>query len=96
MKPYTTSAQKTIKLSQDESLQKLEDELTRSEKVIFENTNHENIRSAKMEDGSVLVIASFIKDNGLTLAMIDHKKISAETKREDVQKKWRNKSDKIF
>ncbi len=40
-----------------------------------------------MKDGSVLVIASFIKDNGFTLAMIDHKKISAEIKREDVRKK---------
>ena len=96
MKTFTTSAQKTIRLSQDEILQKLENELSRSEKVIFENTKDENIREAKMKDGSMLVIASFIKDNGMTLAMIDHKKLSSKIKREDVQKKWRKKLDELF
>ena len=96
MKSYTTSAQKTVSLPADKTLEKLQAEIGNAEGVVFKATNNKNIREAKMKDGSTLAIASFIKENGATLAMIDHKKVSEKTERSAVQKKWRNTLDALF
>lgn len=96
MKPFTTSAQKTVNLNAAEALQKLEARLTSSEQLSFEKTPLPNMRKAKMKDGSTLVAASFVKDNGGTLAMIDHKNIPGGVDRLQMQKKWKTILEDIF
>ncbi|MBD1395503.1 hypothetical protein [Mucilaginibacter glaciei] len=96
MKKFTTSAQKTLSLSKEVILQRLETEMSRDSKLIFKETNKENIKEAKLIDGSVLVIASFDKEDGKTLAMIDFKDVPEEFDRQKIQKHLRNRLDKIF
>jgi hypothetical protein len=73
MKKFTTSAQKTLTLTKEVILQKLEREMSKDPALVFEKTEADNIRKAKLKDGSEVVIASFDKDDGKTLAMIDFK-----------------------
>ncbi len=96
MKKFTTSAQKTVTLPKDVILKKLEDEMSKDFELIFEKTKSDNIRKAKLKDGSSIVIASFDKENGKTLAMIDHKDLPEDFKRTDIQTKLRKKLDEIF
>ena len=96
MKAYTTSAQKTTKLSIEEILSKLEDGLNESGKLQFKPTKNTNILKAKMKDGSTLAIAGFEKKNGDSLAMIDHENVPAEIERETLQKKWKKKLNEIL
>lgn len=96
MKKFTTSAQKTVKLPKDVILKKLEEEFSKDAELIFEETKSDNIRKAKLKDGSTVIIASFDKENGKTLAMIDHKDLSENFERNEIQTKLRKKLDKIF
>lgn len=96
MKKFTTSAQKTVALPKEVTLKKLEDEISKDSELIFEETKSNNIRKAKLKDGSTIVIASFDKENGKTLAMIDYKDLSEDFKRSEIQKKLRKKLDDIF
>ncbi len=96
MKKFTTSAQKTVTLPKDVILEKLENEMSKDFELIFEKTKSDNIRKAKLKDGSSIVIASFDKENGKTLAMIDHKDLPEDFKRTDIQTKLRKKLDEIF
>ncbi len=96
MKKFTTSAQKTLSLSKEAILKKLEEEMTKDTSLVFEDTTRANIKEAKLKDGSKLIIASFDKENGKTLAMIDHKDLPDDGVRSEIQKKLRQKLDKIF
>ena len=96
MNKFTTSAQKTLLLSKDTILKMLEVEMSKDASLVFHNTQRENIKEAKLKDGSKLVIAVFNKENGKTLAMIDHKNIPAGTVRSEIQRKLRQKLNKIF
>ena len=96
MKKFTTSAQKTLTLPKDVILKKLEDEMIKDSELIFTKTKSDNIRKAKLKDGSTIVIAGFDKENGKTLAMIDHKGLSGNLKRDEVQGKLKDKLKKIF
>ena len=96
MKKFTTSAQKTVTLPKDVILKKLEDYMSEDSDLIFEKTKSDNIREAKLKDGSTIVIASFDKKNGKTLAMIDHKDLSEDLERNEIQTKLRKKLDEIF
>ncbi|MDQ6814285.1 MAG: hypothetical protein M3040_11140 [Bacteroidota bacterium] len=96
MKKFTTSAQKTLELPKNVILKKLEEEMTRESELVFVKTKSDNIRKAKLKDGSTNVIASFDKENGKTLAMIDHKDLSEDYNRTDIQTKLRKKLDKLF
>lgn len=93
---FTTSAQKTLSWSKEVILEKLEDEITKGTGLIFQVTRVENIKEAKLKDGSKIVIASFDKDNGKALAMIDHKDIPENQLRSEIQRGLRQKLDKIF
>ncbi len=70
--------------------------MSKDYKITFEATKSDNIREAKLNDGSTIVIASFDKENGKTLAMIDHKDLSENFKRNEIQSKLRKKLDEIF
>jgi hypothetical protein len=96
MKPFTTSAQKTINLEAGEALQKLDSRLSNLEQVSFEKTAVPFIRKATMKDGSTLVAASFVKDNGGTLAMIDQEDVPGGVDRLQLQKKWKDILEDIF
>ena len=96
MKKFTTSAQKTVPLPKGVILKMLEEEISKDSGLIFKETKVDNIREAKLKDGSTLVIASFDKENGKTLAMIDHKDLSEDFERKEIQTKLRNKLDEIF
>ncbi len=96
MKKFTTSAQKTLTLPKEVILKKLEDEMTKDAELIFTQTNSPNIRKAKMKDGSTIVIASFDKENGKTLAMIDHKNLSEYFEREEIKLRLKKKLETIF
>jgi len=96
MKKFTTSAQKTVTLPKGVILKMLEEEISKDSGLIFKETKVDNIREAKLKDGSTLVIASFDKENGKTLAMIDHKDLSEDFERKEIQTKLRNKLDEIF
>ena len=96
MKKFTTSAQKTLSLPKEVILKKLEDEMTKDGSLVFENTARENIREAKLKDGSKLIIASFDKGNGKTLAMIDHKDLPDNEVRSEIQEKLKQKLTEIF
>lgn len=96
MKRFTTSAQKTLMLPKDVILEKLESEMSKEADLIFEQTKSDNIRKAKLKDGSTLVIASFDKTDGKTLAMIDHKNLPQNLERDQVQPRLRKKLDEIF
>ena len=96
MKKFTTSAQKTLSLSKNTILKKLESEIVSGKALIFEATKNEDVKQASLQDGSKLVIASFDKENGKTLAMIDHKDIPGNKVRSKIQKGLRQKLDKIF
>ena len=96
MKKFTTSTQKTVKLSKYVVLEKLEKQITKVSELIFEKTKSDDIRKAKLKDGSTLLIASFDKENGKTLAIIDHKNLSEEHNRNEIQMKFRKTLDKIF
>ncbi len=96
MKKFTTSAQKTVTLPKDVILKKLAEEMSKDTDLIFGNTKQDNIRKAKLKDGSTIVIAGFDKDNGKTLAMIDHKDVPENFERNEIQTKLRKKLDKIF
>ncbi len=96
IKKFTTSAQKTLTLPKEVILQMLEDEITQDPQIIFENTKIENIKKAKLKNGSELVIASFDKEDGKTLAMIDLKNISNDLDRKKIQTELKNKLEKIF
>jgi len=95
-KKITTSAQKTLSLPKDVILKKLEDEMTKDTSLVFQATKRENIKEAKLKDGSKIVIATFDKDNGKTLAMIDHKDLPNNKVRSEIQNSIRQKLDKIF
>ena len=95
-KKFTTSAQKTLSLPKHVILKKLEDEMTKDKTLIFQKTNRKNIKEAKLKDGSKLVIATFEKENGKTLAMIDHKDLPKNKVRAEIQQSLRQKLDKIF
>jgi len=96
MKKFTTSAQKKVTLPKGVILKMLEEEISKDSGLIFKETKVDNIREAKLKDGSTLVIASFDKENGKTLAMIDHKDLSEDFERKEIQTKLRNKLDEIF
>ena len=96
MKKFTTSAQKTLTLRKDVILEMLEDEMSKDAGLVFEKTKSEDIRKALLKDGSTIIIASFEKENGKTLAMIDHKNLSEDFERSEVQTKLKKKLDKIF
>lgn len=96
MKKFTTSAQKTVELPKNVILKKLEEEMIKESELVFVKTKSDNIRKAKLKDGSTIVIASFDKENGKTLAMIDHKDLSEDYNRTDIQTKLRKKLDKLF
>jgi hypothetical protein len=96
MKKFTTSAQKTVSLPKDIVLKKLEDEMCKDSELIFKQTKFDNIRKAKLKDGSTIVIASFDKENSKTVAMIDHKNLPENLERNEIQTSLRKKLDKIF
>ncbi len=96
MKKFTTSAQKTLTLPKEAVLKKLEEEMSKDPELIFEKTKLDNIRKAKLKNGSVMIIASFEKDKGKTLAMIDYKDLPATFERKEIQKQLRNRLDDIF
>ena len=96
MKPYTTSSQKTTRLSIEDILEKLETDLQKTENLTFSQTKNVNILKAKMKDGSTLAIAGFEKENGLSLAMIDHENVPSDVSRNTLQKKWKDKLNKLF
>jgi hypothetical protein len=91
----TTSAQKTLNLHKDKILKKLVNEVGKEENLKFSKTKNPNLYSAEMKDGSQLYVASFEKENGKGLAMIDHKNINSN-KRSTLQKKWKQTLEKIF
>ena len=95
MKKFTTSAQKTTTLPKAAILKKLANEIGK-DGTVFKKTTSENIRKAVLPDGSTLVIASFDKENGKTLAMIDHKNLPDPRNRNKVQKGLRKTLDNIF
>ena len=96
MKKFTTSAQKTVELPKNVILKKLQAEMTKGSELVFEKTKSDNIRKAKLKDGNTIVIASFDKENGKRLAMIDHKYLSEDCNRTEIQTKLRKKLDKLF
>ena len=96
MKKFTTSAQKTLTLPKEVILKKLEEEMSKNSELVFQKTKLDNIREAKLNNGSTVVIASFDKENGKTLAMIDHKDLSEDFERKEIQTKLREKLDEIF
>ena len=96
MKPFTTSAQKTITLDQTKAISRLKKEMEKETGKPFIKTSNKNIIEAKLDDGSTLAIAGFPKENGTTIVMIDHKNLSGTLKRDDIQKKWRKKLDELF
>jgi hypothetical protein len=96
MKRFTTSAQKTLSLPKDVILKKLEDEMSKDNDLVFRDTKIESIKEAKLKDGSKLIIAAFNKENGKTLAMIDHKDLPIANIRVDIQKSLRKTLDKMF
>lgn len=96
MKKFTTSAQKTLTLSKDVILNKLETEMSKDSELVFKETKSDNIREAKLNNGSTVIIASFDKVNGKTLAMIDHKDLPEDFERKEIQTKLREKLDEIF
>jgi hypothetical protein len=95
-KKFTTSAQKTLMLSKEDILKTLEGEMSKELKIDFEKTSRSNIKKAKLKDGSVVIIAGFEKENGKTLAMIDHKDLSSNIERVVIQNNLRRKLDEIF
>lgn len=83
-------------LSKRSILQKLEEQLSNGKTIKFTNTSRTNIKQAKLSDGSTLVIAAFDKDNGKTLAMIDHKNLPGDKDRNKIQLHLRQTIDRIF
>lgn len=96
MKKFTTSAQKTLSLPKAVILQKLETGMTSGSALVFQATKRENIKEATLKDGSKLVIASFDKEGGKTLAMIDLKDVPGDNDRFEIQKSLRQKLDTLF
>jgi hypothetical protein len=95
-KKFTTSAQKTLSLTKVVIIKKLEDEMSKDTGLVFQATKRENIKQAKLKDGSKIIIAAFDKADGKTLAMIDHKDLPIYKVRAEIQNSIRQKLDKIF
>ena len=95
MKLITTSAQKTVQSSQKSALKKLFKRLSDAENITFTQTKNPNIYQAEYKNDSTLSIASFDKGNGSTVAMIDHKNVSAD-ERQKWQLHWRKILDELF
>jgi len=94
-KRVTTSAQKTVRMAKDLSLRRLQATIGDQESVSFEATANPDILVAQLEDGSKLYVASFDKDDGRSIAMIDHKDVD-EASRERWHQHWRQSIDEIF
>ena len=95
-KTFTTSAQKTIALSTNKILKLLNDHFTAETGLTFKETARKNILEAKMKDGSKLIIAAFEKENGKSLAMVDHKDLPNSNNRTAIQRGLRKTLDGIF
>lgn len=91
----TTSAQKTVPLTRAAALERLRDAVAEQESVTFGATGKPDIESAELDDGSVLVVAAFDKDDGRSVAMIDHRGVLA-SERERWQRHWRRSIDAVF
>ena len=96
MKRFTTSAQKTLAITKEVILKKLENEMSKDRNLTFMATKIENLKEAKLDDGSKLIIAAFDKENGKTLAMIDHKDVPGTASRQAIQHELRKKLDGMF
>lgn len=95
-KKYTTSAQRTLTLPKDVILKKLEYELTKDRGLVFQAIKLKNIKEAKLKDGSKIVIASFDKPIGKTLAMIGHKNVPKIKDRSEVHSNIKKTLMNIF
>ena len=95
MKKITTSAQKSLKIDKSTAIKQLLAEVSTDKHVVFTQTSNPSIYKAKLKDQSELIVAGFEKEDGKTLAMIDHKNI-LEDQRQAQQKHWRNLLDKLF
>ena len=95
MKKITTSAQKSLQIDKRTAIKQLLASVSTDKNVVFIKTGNPSIYKAKLKDQSELIIAGFEKENGKTLAMIDHKNIP-EDQRQVQQKYWRNLLDKLF
>ena len=95
-KLITTSAQKTVSISQKNIIRKLKNEIENIENIKFNVTrSNKSIMTSSLKDGSEITIASFEKKNGKNLAMIDIKGI-LESQRNEKQSFWRQILDQLF
>jgi len=93
---YTTSAQKTLDFPPEETLKKLNKEVSEITGLTFNSTKRGNILESNLADGSSLILASFKTKDGKSIAMIDHKNVPNDIDRSFQQNKWRQVLDNIF